>query len=235
MITLMVCPHDTVRNPEGWYRLVQYLTRQIETPIHFELALDFHDFHARLAGADLAYANPSDALRLIDQAGFQALARPAACYDEALIVAGKGDQPLSAIDGAPVASVIAMLPTRLALRSLARQGLRPQELHDCDSWLGVVGCVWNERAPFGFLYRDSYEDLSEQSRAMVHVVAATDERVAFHSLCAHPDRAPAAAISAALLAMAEGEAGREVLADLRMSGWLPVSDAEIAAMRKLMA
>ncbi|NTV65191.1 MAG: phosphate/phosphite/phosphonate ABC transporter substrate-binding protein, partial [Oscillochloris sp.] len=118
-LKLMVCPHDTVRNPEGWYRLIQYMTSHFGLHIHFELCFDFAEFHQNIGQADIVYANPSDALKLINQ-GYRPLVRPADIYDEALIVGGpEGELPdLSAISGATVATVENLLPTRIALKML---------------------------------------------------------------------------------------------------------------------
>lgn len=237
-LTLMVCPHDTVRNPEGWYRLVQYLTARLEATIHFEMSLDFADFRQGMAGADLVYANPSDGLSLIDAQQFCPLARPIDVYDEALIVAGpEGALPaIEAIHGSSIASVANLLPTKLALKALRERGITPAGVVDRDSWLSVVRSVWNGEAPFGILYRDSYEELSEQGKAMVRLLESTNERSTFHTLMARPaicdDMGALTTIMTAMRADAEGQA---VLADMQLRGWQAVSDAEIARMREVVA
>lgn len=235
-LTLMVCPHDTVRNSEAWYRLVQYLTKRTGVDIHFELTLDFADFHAQLPKAQLVYANPTDSLSLLAK-GYRALARPAERYDEALLVAAAEANAPSVHDlnGAALATVERMVPTRLALRMLARDGLAPASLLNTDSWLGVVRTVWGGDAPYGILYRDAYEELSPQGKAMVQVIAATNEQVAFHSFCACSDCGGACdAVGAALLAMADDPEGRSVLADLGFTAWLPVPGEALQTMQDVL-
>jgi ABC-type phosphate/phosphonate transport system substrate-binding protein len=236
-LNLMVCPHDTVRNSEAWYRLVQYLTKQTGVEIHFELTLDFADFHANLDKAHLVYANPGDTLKLVHTKGFHAIARPADHYDEAVLVAATDvtAPSVAAMQGETIATVAKMLPTRLALRVLEREGVQPAGLADCDSWLGVVRNVWGGDAPFGILYSDAYDDLSEQGKGMVQVIAKTNERVAFHSFCACADCGDDCdKITAALHAMHTNPEGQSVLADLDMPAWVAVQPEELTALQAVL-
>lgn len=234
---LAVCPHDTIRNSEGWFRLVQYLSQRLSAKLHFHISLDFTEFHSTYTTADLVFANPSDALKLIDQHGYIALMRPSDSYDEALVVAGQ-DSPevsLNALNGAALATVEGMLPTKLALRMLKSKGVVPGSMASCDSWLNVVRSVWNGEVPYGVLYRDAYDELSPQGKAMVQVIGATDERAAFHILCCGPKtRARCDELAAVLRDMADDGLGREVLSDLHFGGWQSVSAAELEAMRGLL-
>lgn len=233
---LAVCPHDTVRNSEGWFRLVQYLSQQLDVKIHFQIALDFVDFHSAYTTADLVYASPSDALKLIDQHGYTPLLHPTDIYDEALLVSGPNASlvELEALNGAPLATVEALLPTKLALRMLRSKGITPGALVGCGSWLSVVRSVWSGEAPYGILYRDAYDELSPQGKAMVQVIGATNERAAFHILCCGPKtQARYDQLRAALLAMADHDRGREVLSDLHFSGWQPVTAEALDVMRSI--
>jgi ABC-type phosphate/phosphonate transport system substrate-binding protein len=232
--SLAVCPHDTVRNSEGWYRLVQYLSGHLNANVHFTLALDFADFHERFAASDLVYANPSDTLKLVDQHGYTPLVRVTGRYDEAVLVAGtEGPQPeLANLAGAKLATISEQLPTALALRMLSAQGVAPGELLDRPTWLSVVQAVWSGDAPYGILDHDAYADLSPQGQAMVQLITTTSEQCAFHTFCVGPKlTAQTETLRQLLLAMAGDEQGSDVLADLSISGWTAVSEAEVATMR----
>jgi ABC-type phosphate/phosphonate transport system substrate-binding protein len=238
VIKLMVCPHDTVRNPEGWYRLIQYMTARFNLKIHFEICLDFADFHAGMDQADVVYANPSDAVKLIDRSGFKPLARPADTFDEALVVVGPdGPLPsLEAINGATVASVENLLPTRIALKMLRSRGLIPASIAHRDSWLSVVRSVWNGEAPFGILYRDAYNDLSPQGREMIRVLESTDERAAFHMFVARPEiQADLAALLPAFTDMGSDPEGAAVLGDLGIPKWIAATDDDLVHIREILA
>lgn len=215
--------------------MVQYLNSHLSRPVHFDLALDFADFHARLESTDLAYVNPADCYKLRTRCGFTPLARPAGLYDEALLVTAAGSNlTIDKVAGAPVASVATMLPTKIALRMLRQRGVNPSNVAGCDSWLGVVRSVWGGDVPFGILYRDAYEDLSDQGKGMIQILARSDERIAFHCFSAGPRAADLhEELSALLLSMAADALGREILAELQVSAWAPISEAELDAMQGL--
>ncbi|MBX0329579.1 phosphate/phosphite/phosphonate ABC transporter substrate-binding protein [Oscillochloris sp. ZM17-4] len=237
-LTLKVCPHDTVHNPEGWYRLVQYLTARLGTKIHFEISLDFAEFHGSMTGASVVYANPSDAIQLLDAHHFCPLLRPGETYDEAMLVAGPdGPLPeLDAINGAVVASVENLLPTKIALKMLRERGITPASVAHHDSWLSVVRSVWNGESPFGILYQDAYNELSPQGRAMIRVLQTTSERSAFHMFTARPDLCDdLSALTAALTAMHSDPEGMSVMRDITIPAWIPISDDEMTGLRAICA
>ncbi|WP_129629610.1 PhnD/SsuA/transferrin family substrate-binding protein [Candidatus Oscillochloris fontis] len=235
-IKFMVCPHDTVRNPDGWYRLVQFLTSHYELSLHFEMSLDFSEFREAMMNADLVYANPTDAINLIDQHGMKPLMRPADTYDEALIVTGPdGDLPdVSAINGAMVASVENLLPTRIGLKCMEGKGIKPAGILHRDSWLSVVRSVWNGEAPFGIVYRDAYEELSQQGRDMVRILGETEERSAFHMFVARPVlHQDLATLLPSLTEMHNDPDGASILKEISIPAWAIVSDDALAKMRAL--
>ncbi len=237
-LTLAVCPHDTARKPEGWSRLAKYLAQHLDVPIRFRPARDFADFYSRWATADLIYAGAGDALTLIDRHGFSPVVRPTDTYDEALLVTRpKTPVPsLEALGGAEVATVPGLLPTRLALRMLQARGIVPGVLTGRDSWLSVVRAVWGGETPYGILYRDAYDELSPEAKAMVQVIATTSERCAFHVFCGGSRLgAEASALAHALVAMASDGAGKDILDNLHMVGWRAVSTDELALMRDVLA
>lgn len=236
MSTLMVCPHDTIRSAEGWYRLVQYVNANLGIELHFDLSMDFGEFHAGLGRADLAYLNPRDCYVMRRDRGFAPILRPAGIFDEALIVAAADDDSstIASLAGATIATIPTMLQTKLGMRLLAQAGVAPGELKACDSWLGVVRSVWSGEAPFGIIYRDAYEELSDQGKGMVRVLAATDEQAIFHCVSVGPTlEGQRDAIARLLLGMAGDPAGQEVLHDIHIPGWAPISPAELAKMQAL--
>ncbi len=235
-IKFMVCPHDTVRNPDGWYRLVQFLTTRYELSLHFEMSLDFTEFREGMVNADLVYANPTDGVKLVDQHGMKPLMRPGDTYDEALIVTGtEGDLPdLSTLNGAMIASVENLLPTRIALKCMADKGVKPAGILHRDSWLSVVRSVWNGEAPFGIVYRDAYEELSQQGRDMVRILAETNERSAFHMFVARPVlHQDLVTLLPSLTEMHNDPDGASILKEISVPMWKVVADESLEKMRAL--
>lgn len=233
-LTFMVCPHDTAKEPERWYRLVQYLAQHLSLNIQFDISLDFADFHEHLAAADMVYANPTDSLRLMRERGCLLLARPANSYDEAVLVANTDipDPTLAAMQGLQLATVKSLIPTRIALRLLENQAIKPAGLLDKVSWQAVISSVWNREVDYGIVYKDTYDGLSAQGKGLVNVFAHSDERVAFHSLVIAPTLADRKdEVQNLLLAMHSDPQGQEVLNALHIAQWLPVTAEEIATMR----
>jgi hypothetical protein len=237
-LNMMVCPHDTARNPEGWHRIVKYLAARLDTQIHLIRSLDFAEFRQGMASSDLVYSNSTDSLSLFDSGGFRPLVHPANSYDEALLIAGpEGDLPaIEAIHGATVATVTQLPPTRLALKMLRERGIFPSGLTHRDSWLSVVRSVWNGEVPFGILYRDAYDALSLSGREMIRVLETTNDRSDFHMLCAGPAICDAMVqLTDVLTAMCADQEGKAMLAGLHISKWIPVTDDDLTRLRALMA
>ncbi len=233
---LLVCPHDTANNPDRWYRLAQYLSQHLDIHINFEISLDFADFHANLPKADIAYANPTDTLTLVQQHGFAAILHPANVYDEAVIVANHDitAPTLESLQGQPVASVESILATKIALRYLASQGVQPASIQNYESWTAVIGAIWRGEVHYGFVYKDTYDELSEQGKGMVNVFAATSEQIAFHNIVVGRNALPhKEALTQTLLAMPTEATGKEVLAELHVEQWLPTNQEALDEIQRI--
>lgn len=232
--TFMVCPHDTVHNPDRWYELVQYLVHHLSIEMQFNVSLDFEDFHEHLPEADMVYANPTDGLKLMVQQGFLPLVRPINLYDEAVLIANTEivNPTIEALQGAQIATVTNLIPTKIALHMLARHSIQPAGLLNKDSWQAVISSVWNREVDFGIVYKDTFDSLSEHGKGLVNAFATSDERVAFHSIFIAPKLADRQAELQGLLLGMDTEAdGQAVLTDLQIAKWLPVTSEEIGEMR----
>ncbi|NJK78987.1 MAG: phosphate/phosphite/phosphonate ABC transporter substrate-binding protein [Chloroflexaceae bacterium] len=236
--TMMVCPHDTVHEPERWHRLKQYLAKVIGETVHLSLSLDFPDFQEHLHEAAIVYANPGDTLKLVDGQGYIAVAHPTNLFDEAVFVASESSDTssLAVLNGATITTVTNLIASKVAVRSLRKQGITPGGFEHTDSWLSVVGCLWRGECQYGIVYRDTYEGLSEQGKGMVKLIGNTDEHVAFHSLLISPALADKqAALTEALLAMSNEPAGKAILDELKIAAWAPVTSEQLATMGAVMA
>ncbi len=236
-VTLMVCPHDTARGPEGWYRMAQYLTQHLEFDVHFELSLDVNDFREQLDSADIVYANPLDTLRLIDQRGFILQVKPKDLYDELVFVASTdiANPTLEALQGEKIATVRNLLPSNIALYLLKQRSIEPAELLDRESWMSVIRSVWQGEANYGIVYKDTYDGLSDQGKSMVNTFFTSDEKVAFHSFVCNPNvEIKCDNLQNALLAMDSDDTGKEVLSELhRIASWTRITEEEFNLMRHI--
>ncbi|MEO1751068.1 PhnD/SsuA/transferrin family substrate-binding protein [Thiofaba sp. EF100] len=234
-LEMMVCPHDTARNPERWFLFAQYLSQRAGRSVHFEQSLDFAEFQAKMAEADLVYANPQHALKLLDGHGYLPLARAGNLFDEAVLVTCAECEAAAAdFHQASVATVPSMLVTQVALKSLARAGIAPQTLQPAANWMGVVQALYKGEARFGILYKDFYEGMSKLSRKQVRVVSETAERSVYHCFMLAPRHADQVdALRAILLDMADDERGASILRDLHMDRLVRVQQDDLGAIRDL--
>ncbi len=233
--TMMVCPHDTAKNPGRWYFLTQYAAMS-GYPIHLEISLDFVDFHEQLGNADLVYANPQDALRLINDRGFSAIARSSGIYDEVVFIANHKiiNPSLKSLDGQALATVTSLIPTSIGLSVLDREGIRPSEIKSADTWLMVFDLVRSGQVAYGFMYKDTYNGLSEDNRKSVNAFYVSAERQVFHSMCIGPTVAEhKEQWQQALLSMHTNADGKMALEELGFEKWLPVLDNEVEGIQKL--
>lgn len=240
--TMMVCPHDTAKNPERWFVFAQYLSHNlgeisagVPASVHFQQSLDFAEFQAGMATADLVYANPQHALVLADKHGFIPLARAGNLFDEAVCVTcADCDAELADMHQSSVATVTSMLVTQVALKSLARQDVAPAELQPAATWMAVVQSIYRGEARFGILYKDFYAGMSPLSRKQIKVLGETQERSVYHCFMLAPQHAERTEeVRATLVNMASHGRGGQILAELSMQALLPVGRDELEAIRTL--
>jgi hypothetical protein len=234
-LNLMVCPHDTAKKPERWYRFVQYLNHHLSLGVHLEISLDFEDFHQHLDTADLVYANPADTLKLLDK-DFAVMMRSTNLYDEVVFIANLdiANPALESLQDATIATVKSMLPTKVALNMLKKRGVAINTLLDKPSWMSVVNSVSKHEAPFGIVYKDTYDELSQATKSMVNAFAVSQEKSLFHSLIISPNAiAHKGEIENILLGMNSDATGKEVLQELNIAQWCAITPDEISQIRQI--
>jgi ABC-type phosphate/phosphonate transport system substrate-binding protein len=230
----MVCPHDTAKEPDRWFRLVQYLVQNLGTEVLFEISLDFQDFHDNIQKADIVYANPTDALHLMTDNNHTLLVKPAGNSDEVVFVASTEAQnpTLESFQGTEFAAVKGLMPTSIALHMLHERAIEPAGIRHKESWQAVISAIWNGEVAYGIIYKDTYDGLSEQGKGMVQAFATSDEKIAFHTLTIAPSLAERKAeLEQLLTGMHSDEKGQQVLAELHIAQWQPVTAEEIARMQ----
>ncbi|MEM8529590.1 MAG: PhnD/SsuA/transferrin family substrate-binding protein [Chloroflexota bacterium] len=236
--SFIVCPHDTVHGSESWFRFAQYLARKLEINIHFDLSMDFEEFHARLDSADIAYANPKDTFKLVEQRNFTLVARADELYDELVFVANTdiANPSIESLQDARIVTVKSMLPTNIALYMLRKQSITPTEFIDVESWLSVMRCVWQGEANYGIVYKDTYEGFSEQSKGMVNAFLTSHEQVAFHAMTISPELEHRRSdFEQVLIAMDGDHLGQEILSQLNhIHKWTAITQDEIALMEQVL-
>ncbi len=233
---LMVCPHDTASNPDRWFRFIQYLGQKLDTHLNFEMSLDFTDFRDNMHKAEIAYANPSDTLKMLED-GLEAVARPSNLYDEVVFLANTeiANPTLESLNGQALVSVEQLQPTKLALHILQEKGITPAGITDSESWTSVISTIWRGEAQYGLIYKDTYTELSDQGKSMVNAFYTSDEQINFHNiLIGRNAAAQKEAFVQILLDMHKDAHGKEVLGELHVEQWLPTTPDDIDRIRKIM-
>jgi ABC-type phosphate/phosphonate transport system substrate-binding protein len=237
-LTLMICPHDTIHEPERWYHLEKYLAQKLGIEMQFEMSLDFPDFHANIAKADIIYTNPTDHLNILGPKGYLPLVRPADLCDEAVFITNNetANPTLESLQGVELATVKELIQTRVALHALQLKGIAHGPLHHRDSWQGVISGIWNGETQYGIVYKDTYDKLSDHGKSMVNAFATTNEGIAYHTIDIGPNLADRKdEIAQVFLAMDGDDEGRTVLKELDIAKWMPAQQAELDKMAELMA
>lgn len=243
--TMMVCPHDTAKNPERWFVFAQYLSQHLSqgglvdsalgVSVRFQQSLDFAEFQSGMAAADLIYANPQHALQLAEKHGFITVARAGNLYDEAVIVTcAECDVQLADMQQSSVSSVTSMLVTQVALKSLARQNVAPAEVLPAVTWMAVVQSIYRGDVRFGILYKDFYAGMSPLSRRQIKVLDETQEHSVHHCFMLAPQHADQLeTVRQTMLDMAGDVRGGAILAELGMEGLLAMEPVELDVIRSL--
>jgi phosphonate transport system substrate-binding protein len=180
----MVCPHDTASNPDKWFQLAQYLSKQLSKGVQFSQSIDFAEYHQKLTEGALIYANPQDSLKLIKEHGYIPIVRPSNIFDEIVFIAGlQNDNPsLEDINGDEVISVNSMMVTRVGIAYLFENNISPSIVYSQSSWMAVVKNIFREKYKFGMVYKDFYDGLNKLTKKGFTTLGQTSDGTVHHSI-----------------------------------------------------
>ncbi|MEA5578350.1 phosphate/phosphite/phosphonate ABC transporter substrate-binding protein [Anabaena sp. UHCC 0451] len=238
-LNLMVCPHDTAKKPDRWFRFAQYLSLNLEQTVHLELAMDFQEFHQKMNDADIVYGNPSDTIKLLNN-NFISVARPSNLYDEVVFIAHPDlDNPsLQSFQGSKLVSVASMLATKVGLNALEDKGIQHAELIDKPTWLAVVKAIANKEteASLGFVYKDTYEELGGTTKSLVKYIATSEQKKVFHQMVLSSKANKIhQKLTSILLEMDQNPKGKDILNELNIEKWIMTTESEIDTIKQLVA
>ncbi len=223
---MAVCPHDSTKNKVQWLYFVTYLSEKTGLDITMEQCFDFECYYKSFPVVDITYSSPLDALKLKRERGFEPIAGNDN-YDEVVIIGGKEQEAsLEAINGKKVLAVENQFATYLGKKILKEMGIKA-ELEPVDSWQKVINGVAKGEAPYGFVYKDFWDQLSELSKRGVKVVYESDTKLSSHLIMVTPElvqfKGP---ILQGLEDMPKDEKGAKLIKELRIGKWYPVDSIE---------
>jgi ABC-type molybdate transport system substrate-binding protein len=233
----MVCPHDTAGDPIKWFQFAQYLTRYCESSTKYYKCLDFTEFHQKMSQADIVYANPQDSLELLEKYDYIPLVHSINLYDEIVFIADNNIKSgsLSLLNDSECLSCNGMMVTRIGIKALLEQNIRPKRIFSKDNWMAVVKSVSQGEKPYGFVYKDFYDGLNKLSKSLVTKIAETSQQSIFHSIFIKAELADKSDKLIKLLSEAHlDEKGRDTLKGVNIEKFIPVSRAEILSFKTLL-
>ncbi|MCS7183654.1 MAG: phosphate/phosphite/phosphonate ABC transporter substrate-binding protein [Thermoanaerobaculum sp.] len=230
-----VCPHDLLNQLELWFAFAAQLSRLCGVSLRFEPSLDFPEFSRQLANYHLVYANPNDTLTLVRMHGYIPLARFEESFDEGVLVVRAGEnRVLAEVNQWRVATCTSLVVNDIVLRHLAKEGYMPKEMLDFPSWSAALSALVHGESDAAILYADFFNQLRSETKARLDVLAASNERLAFHSFCLAPALSNLEPVlRQALVALSHDPVGRDVLRDLGRQAIVRTVVEEIEAFDRL--
>ncbi len=221
-----VCPHDSTKNKVNWLYFITYLSEKVGIDLTMEQCFDFDCYYKSFPHVDMTYSNPLDALKIHRERDFIPVAGNDN-YDEVVIIANKEAEPkLEAIKGNKVLCVKNQFATYLGMHILKKMDV-DYFLEYKDSWQSVLSGVSRGEAPYGFLYKDFWDQLSDLSRRAVVPIYESDEKLSSHLIMIAPElQQYRSLILEALGEMPKDEKGAKIMKELRINRWYPVDSLD---------
>jgi phosphonate transport system substrate-binding protein len=237
-----VSPDFTPDHLSGWYIFNTWLQKATDLHIHLQIYDNFHKQREAIQNdhVDLIYANPYDAAMLVREKGFEALARPADCADEALIAVAVDSgvhcvedlQPGTRLATTDDPDVHLMGMIMLEPANLDRNNIT---IIPCDTYVLVAKELIKSHADAGIFLVEAYNSLSSIIHKQLRILVAGQIQVVHHCLMIGPNmQQHRAVLLDALLSMESAKKGTSVLEALQFSRWEAVDHEEVEFMIDLM-
>jgi len=231
---------QTSQQLNGWFLFNTYLQRQLQRSIHFQ-SQTLADRNDRVSQpqADMVFAGPFEACRLIAGKGFVPLAKPEGETDEVVILAHEEDRRTLADIASPKVAVAGKNTfTYLLGRFLCdEKGLDSGsfQFHKTGNDIKAVQYLLRRRVDWIVMSLKTFEGLSSLSRRQLRVVDQTQTELAAYLFCVAPylDKVLQNQLQSALTRMGEEEKSRQLLKDLEIPGWSIPEQAEVEMLLKV--
>ncbi|KAA6187760.1 phosphate/phosphite/phosphonate ABC transporter substrate-binding protein [Thiohalocapsa marina] len=222
-----------------WAPLLTHLQQALGVELRFRTAPDIPEFERRLAAGeyDFAYMNPYHYTVFSRAPGYRAFARVADTRIRGILVV-RADSAIESLHDLDGASIAFPAPAAFAASVLMRSDLKAQGIGFTPKYVSSHDSVYRAVAkglyPAGGGVVRTLQAVEPDIREQLRILWTT-EGYTPHAFAAHP-RVPedrVAALTAAMVALAQSETGRERLAPLRVEGFEPAADADWDDVRAL--
>jgi anti-anti-sigma regulatory factor len=210
----------------GWNFLNTHLQHHLRMDTRLEITevpLDVRE--KSVATTDLIFTKPFNAVKLISEGGFRALARPAEQCDEVTLLARAEDErgDLPEYTGGRVAAITPNDSVYLLGRYLLDEsGTKSESMQYQFSGQEIksVQMLLKGEVDLLFMHSESFRRLSGMTRSKLRELSHTKTGFAFHLWCLSPGRAELTdPLLDFLLGMDQDEQGRHVLSELGCIAW----------------
>jgi anti-anti-sigma regulatory factor len=220
----------------GWYFFNTYLQRHLNREIQLELvhgAINEQDKH--IHEMDIVFTKPFEATRLLLEHHFRPLLRPIDQTDEVTLLVRANDtrQSLAEFQGGKVVTASSDNFVYLLGRFLLEEEKENSSAANLDYLFSghdikALQMLLKSSADIMCMLSETYESLSGLTKKMLRQIDQSETAFAFHLFCVAPHCAEIGeAMSEVLLNMSQDSQGRQVLADLNISGWSKPKQDEI--------
>jgi ABC-type transporter Mla MlaB component len=220
----------------GWYFFNTYLQRHLNREIQLELvhgAINEQDKH--IHEMDIVFTKPFEATRLLLEHRFRPLLRPIDQTDEVTLLVRADDsrQSIADFQGSKVVTAAPDNFVYLLGRFLLEEEKESSSAANLDYLFSghdikALQMLLKSSADILCMLSETYESLSGLTKKMLRKVEQSETAFAFHLFCVAPHCAELGnAITEVLLNMSQDSQGRQVLADLNISGWSKPKQDEI--------
>jgi ABC-type phosphate/phosphonate transport system substrate-binding protein len=220
----------------GWYFFNTYLQRHLNREIQLELvhgAINEQDKH--IHEMDIVFTKPFEATRLLLEHRFRPLLRPIDQTDEVTLLVRADDtrQSLAEFQGSKVVTASSDNFVYLLGRFLLEEEKENSSAANLDYLFSghdikALQMLLKSSADIMCMLSETYESLSGLTKKMLRQIDQSETAFAFHLFCVAPHCAEIGeAMSEVLLNMSQDSQGRQVLADLNISGWSKPKQDEI--------
>ncbi len=231
---------QTSQQLNGWFLFNTYLQRQLHRSIQFQAqTLADRNDSQQPPEAELVFAGPFEACRLIRGQGFSVVAKPCGETDEVVILAHAEDtRPLESVTGAKVAVASEHSFTYLLGRFLCdEKGLDSDNFtfHQTGNDIKAVQFLIRRKVDWVIMSRKTFEGLSSLSRRQLKVMDQSQTELTAHLFCAAPylDESTREGLKSALLGMKDDDRGCQLFQDLEIEGWTAPEPAEVEMLLKV--
>jgi anti-anti-sigma factor len=231
---------QTSQQLNGWFLFNTYLQRRLNRSIQFQ-AQALAEQRDRSEPANLVFARPFEACRLIRDQGFVPLAKPEGETDEVVLLAHAQDPRSLAEYPEPKIAVASRQSFAYLLgRFLCdEQGLDSKrfKFHESGNDIKAVQFLIRRQVDWAWLSLKTYLGLSSLSRSQIRILDQSHTELAAYLFCAAPylEQNLRQTLKDTLTQMHLDEKGKSILTDMEIHAFAEPDPAEVDLLLKVHA